>query len=86
MKRLKEFRRRFLIWFRGECLEEGCDQPPISHIFPRCEEHEAEAWRKSGEEFRAAQFEREVQIAAEALRRVAPELSGCRFDKAEEQP
>lgn len=76
MARFKEWRRRFLVWFRGECPE-GCDQPPISSVFPRCEEHEAEAWRKSGEKFRAAKFEREVQIAAEALRRVAPELQ-CR--------
>jgi len=70
MARLKDLRLRWLLWARGECAHDGCRRPSMRHLFTRCSEHEAHHWREVGRRIEAEKFEREVQVHAEALRRV----------------
>lgn len=77
MGRLKSLRRRWLLWWRGECEAEGCTDAPRG--FPMfgefCPHHFDEHMRKLHHKAAAQEFEHEVQVQAEALRRVLPELA-----------
>jgi len=75
--RLKSLRHRWILWVRGECEVEGCTEPQRG--FPMyggfCGHHFDQYMQELRERIAAEKFEREVQIHAEALRRVLPEIS-----------
>lgn len=68
--RLKDWRRRWRVWVRGECEEEGCTRP-CERWYRKCWPHLLAQHRRIHEGAERAKFEREVRVAEEALRRMA---------------
>lgn len=67
---MKRLYHRWVLWLRGPCRVEGCTN--VSERFGRrCWPHEIEHVKEVGRQIAAEQFEREVQIHTEALRRFA---------------
>lgn len=73
--RLKSLRRRWLLLVRGKCKWEGCTDP--ARGFPMygalCHSHFEQRIQELGDKHRRKEFEREVQVQAEALRRTLPD-------------
>lgn len=70
MSRLKRWHRAWLLWIRGECIVEGCHEPQ-EEFTKRCWPHAIERGREISREIDAEDFEREVRVTEEALRRIA---------------
>jgi predicted amidophosphoribosyltransferase len=76
MTRWQRLKRTIRIAWQGECSKDGCERGLIPRPFSSsklCEEHYFEWMEKIGREMADRDFEREVSIHAEALRRVKVE-------------
>lgn len=71
---------RFVLWvkrtFRGLCAWEGCNRAKMQ-FFSYCHEHQIEWAQEVGRQMRKADFERDVAVHVEAMRRFEAERSAA---------
>jgi hypothetical protein len=68
VRRVREWRRRWRLWRRGECAWPGCREPRL-WLFDYCEPHRQRDSREYRDRLDAEQFDREAEIVAEGIRR-----------------
>jgi hypothetical protein len=66
------WRRRLRRWWQGECAIDGCDAKPAHRLTGLCVSHYQLRLTEIAREYAAREFERDVRVTAEALRRTLP--------------